>query len=229
MEDVKRFDIRADYKQVLVLRDYDPQELDNIFLAAARPEATAKPEQDAISSGDKQLYKAVKANALEQGKEKLKILAKFGEHYDNFAELNSLLDHENKELRENISWMKQFLKKEEKAPELDSEGLVLSGDGKGPEGAPRDSGTSSQVNTGHGAAGHHASNNTDLADVAGSQANVEQQEVQSPLVLPGISAVPNTRDMENLIVEGERDDELTEEHDADVAQASGEAHIPSSD
>ena len=48
-------------------------------------------------------------------------------------------------------------------------------------------------------------------------------------MLPGISAVPNTRDMENLIVEGERDDELTEEHDADVAQASEEAHIPSSD
>jgi len=225
MEDVKRFDIRADYKQVLVLRDYDPQELDNIFLAAARPEATAKPEQDAISSGDKQLYKAVKANALEQGKEKLRILAKFGEHYDNFAELNSLLDHENKELRENISWMKQFLKKEEKAPELGSEGIVLSGDGKGPEGAPKDSGTSSLVNTGHGAAGHHASNNT---DVAGSQANAEQ-EVQSPLVLPGISAVPNTRDMESLIVEGERTDERTAEHDADVARASGDAQILSTD
>lgn len=136
---MKRFDIRADYKQVLVLRDYDPQELDNIFLAAVRPEVAVKPEEDAISSGDKELYKAVKANALEQGKEKLKILANFGEHYDNFAELNSLLDHENKELRENISWMKQFLK----APEPESQSIVLSGDDKEQEGAPKNSKTNS--------------------------------------------------------------------------------------
>jgi hypothetical protein len=208
-EDVKRFDIRADYKQVLVLRDYDPQELDDIFRAAVRPETAVKPEQDAISSGDKELYKAVKANALEQGKEKLKILANFGEHYDNFAELNSLLDHENKELRENISWMKQFLK----APEPIRESIALSGDDKEDEGAPKNSKTDSQLNTDAGAVKNQVSNTTELADVAGSQANVEQQAVQPPLVLPGLSAVPNTRNMDEL---------LTEEHDAENLRASGE-------
>ena len=39
----------------------------------------------------------------------MEILQKYGEEYDNIAELNSLVDEENRELLDNIEWLKRFV------------------------------------------------------------------------------------------------------------------------
>ena len=106
-KDIEHFDKRSDYKQVLVLRDYDKDELAKIILSEFPDEKVGlftKIDKDVSVVVDQKTQNAQDLRAFKKkfknnSVDHLRVLKGFGEEYDASCQLNHLIDEENRAVR----------------------------------------------------------------------------------------------------------------------------------
>ena len=110
-KDIEHFDTRNDYKQVVVLRDYDKHELMKIFQQEYPSEQIQNMDMikhtDTCCKSDELIelqenntdLKTFKKKFKREGIEHFSLLERFGEEYDTSTTLNQMIDEENRDVR----------------------------------------------------------------------------------------------------------------------------------
>ena len=94
---VNHYDKRSDYEQVLVLRDYNADELKNIMNNEYQEEDETEHQ---ILDKNKNQLKDVTKNFTKTNVENMNLMESFGVEYDTSRDLNQLVDEENEAIRD---------------------------------------------------------------------------------------------------------------------------------